>query len=510
MKRIISMAVAFTLLMAITAGFVPMVALADANTPVTLVYYYKPVTDGNEQSSEAGLKAVHDKILADTGVDLKIIMGSKNDEDHTAKLNLLLSSGEQVDIFQDPWQPLYLKDFLADLTPYIEADPKAQEALARFRPETMKSVMPDGKKIMAFPYDDAGSTYPVWLRKDFLDKCGLEVPKTIDELENCLRVFKEKDLAGDGKTMGLVTSARGIAYALMGGFTENGMGRFEDKADGKIKPYFMDPGYKDFVSRMATWYKDGLIAPETFSYVRSNVVEFINKGQVASFADWYSMVTLSNSTFKANFPDGEYIFLDGLTGPKGYAESVWPIIKPSVGERSGDGLCVNVNCKDIAAAVRVLSWGYLNAPDNFITAFQGVEGVNWEWVDKSTATYQLIDNPEQKYLGEFNMYMSLTNELTVNSLDPTRLFHNAWLHAGGWYRYDHVKWPVEEYFMYNDQQLKDEVPGYQDIMSYAQEQMVAFITGSRPLDQWDRYQSETEGMGVQQMIDAYTKQFKGV
>ena len=507
-KRSVSLAIVLSMALTLISGIVPMMASAQDAEPVKLVYYFKPVSDGNEQSTEAGLKAVHDRILADTGVDLQVIMGSKNDDDHTTKLNLLLSSGEQVDIFLDPWQPLYLKGFVADLTDYIEADPKAQEALARFRPETLKSVMPEEGKIVAFPWDDAGSTFPVWLRKDLLDKCGLEVPTTIDELEAVLRAFKEQDPVGDGKTMGMVTSIRGIGHAFVGAFTEHGMGRFEDAADGRIKPYFMDPGYKDFIDRMAGWYKDGLIAPETFSYIRADVVNFINQGQVASFADWYSMVTLSDYTFKANFPDGEYVFLDGLTGPKGYAESIWPQIKPSVGERSGDGLMVNANCKDIAAALRVISWGYLNSPYNFITAFQGIQDVNWEWVDEETATYQLIDNPEQQYLGEYNMFMCLVNELAVQSMDPTRLYHNEWLREG-WYRYDHVKWPVEMYFVYNDQMLKDEVPNYQDIMLYVQEQMVSFITGARPLDQWDSYMNDLQGMGVEQMIDAYTKQFKG-
>ena len=473
--------------------------------PVKIVHYFKPVTDGNEQSDPEAMKTIHDLILNDTGADIEILYGSKNDDDHTTKLNLLLSSNQQVDIFEESWQPLYVKGFLADLTDVIAAEPTAQEALAQFKDETIAGVKVNGR-MMAFPYNDAGSTYPVWLRQDLLDKCGLQKPKTIDELENVLKVFKEKDPIGGGKTMGLVTSAEGLRKAFMGGFTENGDGRFMS-ADGNITPYFLNPGYKNFVQKMANWYKAGLIAPETFSYNRTNIVEFIRKGQVASFAEWYSMVTLSYKQFKDAFPEGEYTYIDGLTGEKGLCESIWPVIKPSVNERAAGVMCVNARTADIPTAVKVLAWGYLNNSQNFLTAFQGVENIGWKWVDKSTKTYELIKDPSQKYLGEYNMYMSLVNELNVNSLDPERLFHNKWLKEG-WFRYDKAKWSADKTTMYDNQALKDNIPNYVEIMNVVQEEMIKFIIGSRPMSDWDNYTKTLESMSTNKMVAEFTRQYK--
>jgi putative aldouronate transport system substrate-binding protein len=358
---------------------------------------------------------------------------------------------------------------------------------------------------MALPWDDAGSVFPVWLRTDLLKQVGLETPKTIDELENVLRTFKDQDPVGGGKTMGLVTSARGLIQGLLGGYVPNGNGRYLD-TDGQIKPYFLHPEYKTFVEKMEAWYREGLIAPETFAYVRSDIVEFIRKGQVASFAEWYSMVTLSYKQFKDAFPDGDYEYIDGLTGPAGLAESVWPVIKPSVGERAAPVLCISAKCADPQAAVRVWAWGYLNESYNFLTAMQGLENVGWKWVDKATKTYELISNPTQKYLGEYNMYMTLVNELSVNSLDPERLFHNAWLHEG-WYRYDSVQWSVDKNIVYDNDALKNNVPSYVDIMNHVQTEMVAFITGGRDLADWDKYMGELDGMGVQQMVDEFNRQY---
>lgn len=477
-------------------------ALAEEE-PVHLVYYYKATSDANQQSDPEALQKIHDIILEETGVDLEVIVGSREDDDYTTKLNLLLSSNQQVDIWTDSWSPLYVKGFLADLTDYIDKVPEAQEALAMMKQETIDSVTVNGR-LMAIPFNDAGSTYPVWLRTDLLEKCGLEKPQTIAELENVLRVFKEQDPVGGGNTMGLVTSAEGLRKAFMGGFTKNGDGRFLDE-DGKIKPYFLDPGYKDFVQTMHDWYADGLIEPETFSYNRSNIIEFNRKGYVASFAEWYSMLTLSYKDFKDAWPDADWDWIDGLTGDAGLCESIWPVNKPSVGERSGDAVCINANCKDIEAALRVVSWGYLNDGYNFLTASEGVEGVNWQWVDKDTKTFELLDS-DKPYLGEYNMYQSLTNELSVNSLDPERLFHNAWLRVG-WYRYDKVKWSADKDVQYDNAALKENVPGFVEIVEYVEDQMIQFIVGGRSMDEWDSYMDTVYSLGVEDMVEEFTRQY---
>lgn len=502
MKRVFTLHLTIALL--VISCFGCFSASAEEGTePVRLVYYYKAVSDANEQSDPEIMQMVHDRIMEDTGVDLEIIVGSRNDEDYTTKLNLMLSSNQQVDIFTDSWSPLYVKGFLADLTDYIPNVPEAQQALSMMRQETIDSVTVNGR-MMAFPFNDAGACYPVWLRSDLLEKCGLEKPQTIDELEHVLRTFKEMDPVGDGNTMGLVTSAEGLRKSFMGAFTENGDGRFMDD-EGNIKPYFLDPGYKDFVQTMHDWYAEGLIEPETFSYNRNNIIEFIRQGRVASFAEWYSMVTLSYKQFKDVFPDADYTWIDGLTGDKGLAESIWPVTKPSVGERSGDAVCINANCKDIEAALRVVAWGYLNDGENFLTAYQGIEGINWQWVDEETKTYELLDT-DQKYMGEYNIYMSLVNELSVNSLDPERLFHNEWLREG-WFRYDNVKWSVDRYVQYDNAALKENVPTYVEIMEYVEEEFVKFVMGARPMEEWDAYMETVESLGVDDMVAEFTRQY---
>ncbi len=104
------------------------------------------------------------------------------------------------------------------------------------------------------------------------------------------------------------------------------------------------------------------------------------------------------------------------------------------------------------------------------------------WVDEEPRTYELIPS-EKNYMGEYNMYMSLTNELSVNSLDPERLFHNAWLREG-WFRYDKVKWSVDKEVQYDNAALKENVPAYVEIMEYVEQEFVKFVIGARSMEEW--------------------------
>ena len=44
-------------------------------------------------------------------------------------------------------------------------------------------------------------TQQYYIRKDWLEKLGLEEPKTVDELYNVLVTFRDKDPNGNGKKM---------------------------------------------------------------------------------------------------------------------------------------------------------------------------------------------------------------------------------------------------------------------------------------------------------------------
>ena len=107
------------------------------------------------------------------------------------------------------------------------------------------------------------------IRKDWLDRVGLAVPTTIDELHTALLAFKEQDANGNGdaydelpmsdrSSLNLIrelAAAWGLVYnTMMLDPTTGEVTFWTEVNDGQ--------NFKDFVSTMSQWYAEGLIDPE--------------------------------------------------------------------------------------------------------------------------------------------------------------------------------------------------------------------------------------------------------
>lgn len=99
-------------------------------------------------------------------------------------------------------------DAIEDLTLAYEncASERIKEIYDSYQGKALEDVTFDGK-IMAIP--DVNISYGpnlLWIRKDWLDKLGLEVPESLEEMEHVIRQFIEKDPGGngEGKTIGLL------------------------------------------------------------------------------------------------------------------------------------------------------------------------------------------------------------------------------------------------------------------------------------------------------------------
>lgn len=112
-------------------------------------------------------------------------------------------SGE-IDVYQiDVVWPAILAEHLVDLTEYVE-----QEHIDKFFPAIIKNNTIDGR-LVGFPYfAGAGMLY---YRTDLLEKYGLEVPQTWDELEQAAMTIQEGERAeGNPDFWGFVF--QGAAY----------------------------------------------------------------------------------------------------------------------------------------------------------------------------------------------------------------------------------------------------------------------------------------------------------
>ena len=123
------------------------------------------------------------------------------------------------------------------------------------------------------------------LRKDFLDKTGLDAPVTYEDWHKVLTAFKEL----------------GVEYPLLlnyagscdkdGWMAGYGVSRTFFQQDGVAKFGPIEDGYGEYVNMMAQWYKEGLIYPDfalqsTAAEPPEDLVLNDRIGAWATFASW--------------------------------------------------------------------------------------------------------------------------------------------------------------------------------------------------------------------------------
>nr|WP_274655381.1 extracellular solute-binding protein [Paenibacillus humicola] len=112
-----------------------------------------------------------------------------------------------------------------------------------------------------------------WINKDWLDKLGLKVPTTTDELYTVLKAFKTKDPNGNGKADEIPLTGAPNKYVwngnidafLMNAFIYNDNDKYLTVSGGKVDFAANKPQWKEGLAYMHKLYKEGLIDPASFT-----------------------------------------------------------------------------------------------------------------------------------------------------------------------------------------------------------------------------------------------------
>ena len=143
------------------------------------------------------------EIEKETGVKLKGVVASSNSDYSTAFQNMV-ASGQLADIIAcestsdleklgKDGGMLPLNDLIDEYAPNIK---KMLEEDPNFK---YQATAEDGN-IYNIPLGkELQSSQFYWIRQDWLDKLGLAVPTTVDELHDVLLAFKNNDPNGNGK-----------------------------------------------------------------------------------------------------------------------------------------------------------------------------------------------------------------------------------------------------------------------------------------------------------------------
>lgn len=144
-----------------------------------------------------------------------------------------------------------------EVSPYLDEFPN----LAAISQDVRTSASIEGK-LYGIPFQKQIARNGVVIRKDWLDKLGLAVPKTTDELMEVAKAFTEQDPDGNGvkDTTGFMDRSDLIygAFKTIGSYfgTPNVWSVSED---GKVIPEFETDGYVKTMDYMKALYEGGYI-----------------------------------------------------------------------------------------------------------------------------------------------------------------------------------------------------------------------------------------------------------
>jgi putative aldouronate transport system substrate-binding protein len=337
--------------------------------------------------------------LTNTKLDIKVLPHV----DFAKKLTLLFAGGELPDLLRNTGinSP--------EVAPAVEAGAlqPLNELIDKYGPNIKKhipdefwkssKISKDGK-IYAIPQINPEPNPAVmYIRKDWLDKLGLEVPKTVDEYVNVLKAFRDKDPNGNGKNDEIPISWRpnfAYGFTFFGAFDVNPINWSYE--NGELIPDFIKPEMKEALALHKELYQEKLIDQEIFVQDSTDWESKI-KGK-ANVGMWMHSPKFADKWMldvKQTDPNAEVINIPapiGQDGKGGYSITsplyyhVWSI--PASNENPEE-------------VIKFLDSFYSKDLRNLVS--YGLEGVDHK-VENGEIAYQYPETEEELTREEFHLY----------------------------------------------------------------------------------------------------------
>lgn len=253
----------------------------------------------------------------------KDVFEAGENDNYQETVSMTIASRELPDVMvvndMDMLQLLVDNDLIEDLTQVYEdcTSSRIKDIYNSYGSEILDNVTFDGK-LVALPetnIDDGPSL--CWLRKDWMDKLGLDAPKTVEDVENIVHEFVQKDPGGNGKgeTVGLVcddelTGGCGYSYEYQNDIIFASFGAFPKQwiynKDGEVVYGSVQNEAKAALGKLRQMYQQGTLDNNFLMRESSNIIELIVSGKCGSFfGPWWSPNNPLMSAMQKN-PNAEW------------------------------------------------------------------------------------------------------------------------------------------------------------------------------------------------------------
>ncbi len=482
------------------ATAVPSAAPAPKET-VTLTYFVGSLGDSVIQTFNDNLAYKKAQELTGIKLDFRHAAAGQQNE----QLGVMMASRDLTDIveFGGYRYPKGADALIEDGLAVRLNDLVAQSApdflkVLNSNPEFMRQAITDEGNIWQFccisPFDE-----PAWrgisIRKDLLEKKGMALPASIQEFKDAMLYFKTLGMeaplyynpTGGGMDDGPLVSAWGV-----------GPEWYRDKdASGKIVMKYgpMQDGFKDYLSEMSQWYKEGIIDKEGPARDGKTIEAMLVNGQfgaVLGAIGGYGPTLRARTSGIALDPTYDLYPIPNMPLVKGDQVHFRNFNYYNKGEPT----IISTTSKHPDVAAQFLNFGYTDVGAELYN--YGVEGVSYTkangknvWTDLITkSTEGSWVNIREKYKRHQGPY------LRDYMAFPVTDFENLCMQE--WSKADDAMTPPLLSLTAAESKRDGEIMS--NVNTYRKEMLWKFVTGEEPLTKFDAFRDELKKMGIEESI----------
>ena len=326
--------------------------------------------------------------MAKVGINLEFVAVPRGDE--VAKMQTMMGSGTAPTIVLT-YTYSYARDYyndggIWDLSEFVDGEDQAQNLKAYIGENCLELARnsADGALMGIIARRATVANSNLFIRQDWLDKLGIDVPTTTDELKDALHEMVYNNPEGNTGVIGILLPSMTDNYITNQRDAES-LTFYENVKDEKAMAvndgfdYYSDPGYREYLRWVNELYNDGLMDKEFFASTDEILQSNFVNGKLAAYdANVGHNVDILRGgllqSLKTKNPEGEMIAINAMHS------NVYPdeVFVPAYGD--GGLICMvpkTYNEDQVEAAVTYLDW--LSTEEGGFAIYHGFEGEHFEY-----------------------------------------------------------------------------------------------------------------------------------
>lgn len=438
-----------------------------------------------------------------TGVNIKFILASPDTQ--TENFQLMIAGGDYTDLigseganYSGGVELAVQDEVYVNILDYEEYAPNYFDLINR--PEYDKSVLLTDSGYMAgfgIVYTEEQPLNQGWMiRQDWLDEQGLASPTTYDQWYEVLCNFRDNYNCTPLALTGFGLSALSNGFGVYGDVSSMSVPVYVD--GGKVQFAWTQDSFKEYISLMHDWYADGLIDADELL----NSAPFPDEDKIVTDQRGIWRVERDNMVYYADLAQNENFRAVAIQYPSMNEGEVthFKELTPNI---ATPALFVTTGCEDVPLLIQWVDFRY--SETGATLANYGTEGYTFEYVDGLPSfTEQVTNNPEGMTSSlAMNVYTLWRCECLYDAYRMDSTFTQDQKDAPAiWATNSDTECTMPSVSLTADEgEMASGI--YSDIYTHAAESITKFITGDKPMDEYDEFVKTLNGLKVDELVSIY-------